>query len=159
MTGAVLESTARIFELIRAIQQYSYMDQAPMQDVDVAQSLENTLIMLHYRLNHVTVVRNFDPHLPRVSANGSELNQVWMALFENALDAMQDRGTIRLRSQHSGDMIRVEIWDDGPGRGLGLGLDAVQRILSRHRGFIEVQSKPGATCFQITIPLHPAGAY
>ncbi len=179
MTGAVLESTARIFELIRAVQQYSYMDLAPMQDVDLAQSLENTLSMLHYRLHHVHIVREFDPDLPRITANGSELNQAWMALLENALDSMRDRGTIRLRTQLSGDTVRVEIWDDGrgippelhsrifepffttksPGHGLGLGLDAVQRIVSRHRGFIEVESKPGATCFQVRIPLQQTGAY
>ncbi len=179
MTGAVLESTARIFELIRAIQQYSYMDQTPMQEVDIAQSLASTLSMLQYRMKDVRIIREFDPHLPLVSANGSELNQVWMALLENALDAMNDRGTIRLLTQRSGDMVRVEIWDDGPGippelhsrifepffttkspgGGLGLGLDSVQRILSRLRGFIEVQSRPGATCFQIRIPMQQAGAY
>ena len=179
MTGAVLDSTARIFELIRAIQQYSYMDQTSMQEVDIAHSLANTLSMLQYRMKNVKIVRQFDPNLPCVTANGSELNQVWMALLENALDAMDDRGTIRLCTQSSGDMIRVEIWDDGPGippelhsrifepffttkspgRGLGLGLDSVQRIVSRLRGFIEVKSKPGATCFQVRIPLQQAGAY
>lgn len=179
MTGAVLESTARIFDLIRAIQQYSHMDQAPLQDIDLAQSLENTLTMLHYRLKHVRVVREFDPDLPRITANGSELNQVWMALLENALDAMQDRGTIRVTTQNAGDMVRVEIWDDGPGippelhsrifepffttkppgRGAGLSLDTVNRILSRYRGFIDLQSKPGSTCFQIRIPWRQAGAY
>lgn len=179
MTGAVLESTARIFDLIRAIQQYSHMDQAPLQDIDLAQSLENTLTMLHYRMNHVRVVREFDPNLPRIAANGSELNQVWMALLENALDAMQDRGTIRVTTHNAGDMVRVEIWDDGPGvppelhsrifepffttkppgRGAGLSLDTVNRILSRYRGFIDLQSKPGSTCFQIRIPWQQAGAY
>jgi signal transduction histidine kinase len=179
MTGAVLESTARIFDLIRAIQQYSHMDQAPLQDIDLAQSLENTLTMLHYRLKHVRVVRNFDPDLPRITANGSELNQIWMALLENALDAMQDRGTIRVTTQNAGDMVRVEIWDDGPGippelhsrifepffttkppgRGSGLSLDTVNRILSRYRGFIDLQSEPGSTCFQIRIPWQQAGAY
>jgi signal transduction histidine kinase len=179
MTGAVLESTARIFDLIRAIQQYSHMDQAPLQDIDLAQSLENTLTMLHYRMSHVKVVREFDPDLPRIAANGSELNQIWMALLENALDAMHDRGTIRVTTQHAGDMVRVEIWDDGPGippelhsrifepffttkppgKGAGLSLDTVNRILSRYRGFIDLQSKPGSTCFQIRIPLQQAGAY
>ncbi len=179
MTGAVLESTARIFELIHAIQQYSHMDQGSLQDVDLAQSLENTLSMLHYRLKDVEVVREFDPNLPSITANGSELNQVWMALLENALDAMKDKGRIRLCTQHTGDMVRVEIWDNGPGippelhsrifepffttksagRGPGLSLDAVHRILSRYRGFIDVQSKPGATCFQVRIPLQQAGAY
>ncbi len=179
MTGAVLESTARIFELIRAIQQYSHMDQGSLQDVDLAQSLENTLSMLHYRLKDVQVARDFDPDLPRISANGSELNQVWMALLENALDAMHDKGKIRLSTQHTGDMVRVEVWNDGPeippelhsrifepffttktgGRGPGLSLDAVHRILTRYRGYIDVQSKPGATCFQVRIPLQQAGAY
>jgi signal transduction histidine kinase len=179
MTGAVLESTARIFDLIRAIQQYSHMDQAPLQDIDLAQSLENTLTMLHYRMSHVKIVREFDPDLPRIAANGSELNQIWMALLENALDAMHDRGTIRVTTQYAGDMVRVEIWDDGPGippelhsrifepffttkppgKGAGLSLDTVNRILSRYRGFIDLQSKPGSTCFQIRIPLQQAGAY
>ncbi|MES2220005.1 MAG: ATP-binding protein [Acidobacteriota bacterium] len=179
MTEAVLESTARIFDLIRAIQQYSHMDQAPLQDIDLAQSLENTLTMLHYRMNDVKVVRDFDPKLPRIAANGSELNQVWMALLENALDAMQDRGTIRVTTQNAGDMVRVEIWDDGPGiqpelhsrifepffttkppgKGAGLSLDTVNRILSRYRGFINLESEPGSTCFQIRIPWQQAGAY
>lgn len=179
MTGAVLESTARIFELIRAIQQYSHMDQGSLQDVDLAQSLDSTLSMLHYRLRNVRVIRQFDPELPRITANGSELNQVWMALLENALDAMDDRGTIRVVTQHSGEMVRVEIWDDGPGipaelhsrifepffttkapgRGPGLSLDAVHRIVSRYRGVIDVQSKPGETSFQIRLPLRQPGAY
>jgi signal transduction histidine kinase len=179
MTGAVLESTARIFDLIRAIQQYSHMDQAPLQDIDLAQSLDNTLTMLHYRMNHIKVVREYDPDLPRIAANGSELNQIWMALLENALDAMKDRGTIRVTTQNSGDMVRVEIWDDGPGippelhsrifepffttkppgKGAGLSLDTVNRILSRYRGFINLESKPGSTCFQIRIPWQQAGAY
>jgi signal transduction histidine kinase len=179
MTGAVLESTARIFELIHAIQQYSHMDQGSLQDIDLAQSLENTLSMLHYRLKDVEVIREFDPDLPRITANGSELNQVWMALLENALDAVKDKGRIRLSTHQAGDMVRVEIWDDGPGippelhsrifepffttkpggRGPGLSLDAVHRILSRYRGFIDVESRPGATCFQVRIPLQQVGAY
>jgi signal transduction histidine kinase len=179
MTGAVLESTARIFELIRAIQQYSHMDQGSLQDVDLAQSLDNTLSMLHYRLKDVRVIRNFDRDLPRITANGSELNQVWMALLENALDAMKDKGEIRVSTQHAGDMVRVEVWNNGPeippelhsrifepffttktgGRGPGLSLDGVHRILTRYRGFIEVQSTPEATCFQVRLPLQQAGAY
>ncbi|HWF67273.1 MAG TPA: ATP-binding protein [Acidobacteriaceae bacterium] len=179
MTAAVLESTARIFNLIRAIQQYSHMDQGTLQDVDIAQSLDSTLSMLHYRLKNVQVMREYEPNLPLITANGGELNQVWMALLENALDAMKDKGTIRLLTHHAGDMVRVEIWDDGPGvppelhsrifepffttkpggTGTGLGLDAVRRILTRYRGFIDVQSKPGATCFQVRIPLQQTGAY
>lgn len=179
MTAAVLDSTARIFDLIHAIQQYSHMDQAPLQDINLAQSLENTLSMLHYRLNHVHVVREFDSELPRITANGGELNQVWMALLENALDAMQDRGTIRVSTQCNGDTVRVEIWDDGPGiptelhnrifepffttkppgQASGLSLDKARRIVNRYRGFIDLQSKPGSTCFQVRIPLQQTGAY
>lgn len=179
MTAAVLDSTARIFELIRAIQQYSHMDQGTLQDVNLAQSLDSTLSMLHYRLRDVVVVREYEPNLPLITANGGELNQVWMALLENALDAMRDRGTIRVSTHHTGDMVRVEIWDDGPGippelhtrifepffstkpMGVasGLGLDSVRRILTRYRGLIEVQSKVGETCFQVRIPLQQTGAY
>ncbi len=179
MTETVLESTARIFGLIRAIQQYSHMDQAPLQDIDLAQSLESTLSMLHYRLSQVEVVRDFDPRLPEIAANGGELNQVWMALLENSLDAMNDKGTLRLLTRHVGDGVRVEIWDSGPGipaelqsrifepffttkptgEGQGLGLDAVLRILSRYSGTVEVQSRPGATCFQVRLPLRQAEAY
>jgi signal transduction histidine kinase len=179
MAETVVDSTVRIFDLISAIKDYSYMDQAPIQDVDLAQSLENTLVMFNSRLKNVTVELNFDPELPPVSAYGSELNQVWTELIENALESMNDMGTLRLITHLNGSMALVEVWDDGPGidasirtrifepffttkapgRGLGLGLDAVQRIVSKHSGFVTVESKPGATCFQIRLPLDRAGAY
>ena len=179
MTGAVLESTARIFDLIRAIKDYSYMDQAPIQEIDIAQGLDNTLSMLHYRMENVVVEKDYEADLPKISGYGSELNQVWMALLENALDAVQDAGKLRLRAQDAGEMVLVEIWDGGvgippelrsrifepffttkaPGRGLGLGLDNANRIVSRHRGYIHVESKPGATCFQVRLPFRQAGAY
>jgi signal transduction histidine kinase len=179
MAETVVNSTVRIFDLIRAIKDYSYMDQAPIQDVDLAQSLENTLVMFKSRLQNVKVETEFDPALPPVAAYGRELNQVWTALIENALDAMKDHGTLRLCTRLQGQMAFVEIWDTGPGigpelksrifepffttkapgRGLGLGLDTAQRILQRHSGYIHVESKPGATCFQIRLPLDQAGAY
>jgi signal transduction histidine kinase len=179
MAETVVDSTVRIFDLISAIKDYSYMDQAPIQDVDLAQSLENTLVMFNSRLKNVTVELNFDPELPPVSAYGSELNQVWTALLENALESMNDMGTLKLITHLNGSMALVEVWDDGPGidpsirsrifepffttkapgRGLGLGLDAVQRIVNKHSGFVTVESKPGATCFQIRLPLDRAGAY
>jgi signal transduction histidine kinase len=179
MAETVVDSTVRIFDLISAIKDYSYMDQAPIQDVDLAQSVENTLVMFNSRLKNVTVELNFDPDLPPVSAYGSELNQVWTALIENALDSMNDYGTLRLSTRHSGQLALVEVWDSGPGmdpailsrifepffttkapgRGLGLGLDTVQRIVNKHSGFVHAESKPGATCFQVRLPLDRMQAY
>jgi signal transduction histidine kinase len=179
MTEAVLDSTARIFDLIRAIKDYSYMDQAPIQEIDLAQGLENTLLMLNSRLQQVTVERDYDPELPPLSVYGSELNQVWTALIENALDAMEDHGTLRLQTHLSGQMALIEVHDTGfgipadirnrifepffttkaPGSGLGLGLDAAMRIVQKHRGFISVESRPGATCFQVRLPLNQLQAY
>ena len=176
---AMVDSTARIFDLIRAIKDYSYMDQMPIQEVDIPQGLENTLAMLASRLRHVDVVRDYEPNLPCVSAYGRELNQVWTALIENALDAVQDKGQIKLIVRTAGDMLLVEIWDNGPGipvelqarifepffttkapgSGLGLGLDVVNRIVRMHRGYVTVQSKPGSTCFQVRLPLQQVQAY
>ncbi len=183
MTEAMLDSTARIFDLIRAIKDYSYMDQAPIQEIDIPQGLDNTLTMLQSRLEHVEVVRKYAPELPRISAYGSELNQVWMALLENALDAIAaggvEQGCITVSAQLSGDLMLIEVWDNGqgiagenvdrifepffttkaPGRGLGLGLDTVQRIVRKHRGYVSVQSRPGETCFQVRLPVEQLQAY
>jgi signal transduction histidine kinase len=179
MAETVVNSTVRIFDLIRAIKDYSYMDQAPIQDVDIAQSLENTLVMMKSRLHDVKVEMDFDQDLPSISAYGRELNQVWTALIENSLDAMKDHGTLRLKTRLQGQMAFIEVWDSGPGippelksrifepffttkapgSGLGLGLDTAQRIVQRHAGYINVETKPGATCFQVRIPLQQAGPY
>jgi signal transduction histidine kinase len=179
MTEAMIDSTARIFDLIRAIKDYSYMDQAPIQEVDVRQGLENTLTMLQSRLQYVQITRDYAEDLPCINAYGSELNQVWTALIENALDAIQDHGEIQLKVNLSGDLMLVEVWDNGPGippelkdrvfepffttkapgRGLGLGLDQVTRTVRKHRGYVRVQSAPGATCFQVRLPLEQLQAY
>jgi len=183
MAETVIDSTVRIFDLISAIKDYSYMDQAPIQDVDLADSIESTLAVMQSRLEWVTVEREFDPALPRISAYGSELNQVWTVLIENALEAIEDSvgtgGVLRLTTRLSGQSALVEIWDNGkgipeelrsrifepffttkaPGRGLGLGLDTAQRIVNKHSGALTVKSKPGATCFQVRLPLNQAQAY
>ena len=179
MTEAMIDSAARIFDLIKAIKDYSYMDQAPIQEIDIPKGLESTLTMLQSRLRHVEVVRDYEPGLPCINAYASELNQVWTALIENALDAIQDNGRIELKAKVSGDLLLVEVWDSGPGipadirdrifepffttkppgRGLGLGLDVVMRIVMKHRGFVQVQSAPGATCFQVRLPLQQLQAY
>ena len=179
MTETVLDSTVRIFDLISAIKDYSYMDQAPVQDVDLAQSLSTTLVMFQSRLAGITVVTDFDPNLPPISAYGSELSQVWTVLIDNAVEAMGGHGTLRLSTRLTGSMATVEIWDTGagidpiiqsrifepffttkaPGSGLGLGLDTASRIVSRHGGFLTVESIPGQTCFQVRVPLDRAEAY
>ena len=183
MAETVMDSTGRIFDLISAIKDYSYMDQAPIQDVDLADSVERTMAMFQSRLQGIRVEHDYDPALPRISAYGSELNQVWTALIENALESMEgsvgDRGILRLKTRLSGQSALVEIWDNGkgilpelksrifepffttkaPGRGLGLGLDTAQRIVHKHSGVVSVQSKPWETCFQVRLPLNQAQAY
>jgi signal transduction histidine kinase len=175
----LIHSTARIFDLISAIKAYSYMDRAPILEVDVPAGLDATLQMLQSRMNKVTVERDFQPDLPRISAYGSELNQVWTALIENALDAIGNQGTLRLTCRLEAEMLLVEIWDTGPGippelqdrifepffttkppgQGLGLGLDNAMRIVRKHRGHLSVRSEPGSTCFRVRLPLDQLQAY
>ncbi len=179
MAQTIVTSTVRIFDLISAIKAYSYMDQAPIQAVDLSQSLEVTLSMFGSRLAGIALETDFDPDLPAVHAYGSELNQVFTALIENALDAMPEGGLLRLSTRRSGAFALIEVWDTGAGvpadlqtrifepffttkavgSGLGLGLDIAQRIVSRHSGFLTVASQPGQTCFQIRLPLDQAQAY
>ena len=184
MTDAVIDSTRRIFELISAIKDYSYMDQAPIQEVNLPQAIENTLTMFTSRLANVNVSRAFADDTPEILAYGSELNQVWTAIIENALDAMDtlpasDPRCLRVHTALSGPAVLIEIWDNGPGiapeimsrlfepffttkavgSGLGLGLDVANRIVTKHRGQITVDSAPGRTCFQVRLPVEQAGAY
>jgi signal transduction histidine kinase len=147
--------------------------------VDVPTGLDATLQMLQSRMTNVTIERDYEANLPRISAYGSELNQVWMALIENALDALGNRGLLRLGCRLEGEMLLVEIWDTGPGipedlqdrifepffttkppgQGLGLGLDNAMRIVRKHRGHMSVKSEPGSTCFRIRLPLDQLQAY
>ncbi len=179
MAETIVHSTSRIFDLISAIKDYSYMDQAPVQEVDLAQSLLTTLVMFQSRLGSVTVESEFDPALPPISAYGSELSQVWTVLIENALDAMRDEGTLRLKTLLAGQMATIEIIDSGPGiepaiqsrifepffttkppgSGLGLSLDTAMRIVRRHSGTLTVESEPGRTCLKVRLPLDQAEAY
>ena len=166
-------STSRISDLVRAIKEYTYMDQAPVQNVDIVKSLETTLTILHHKLKHgVDVKRDYQPVL-LVNSFGSELNQVWTNLIDNAIDAMHGKGELRVRTYRDDGCAVVEIGDNGPGispevkphifepffttkgvgEGTGLGLDTVQRIVKKHRGNIEVISKPGDTRFQVWLPL------
>jgi signal transduction histidine kinase len=179
MAGAILDSTDRIFTLIRAIKDYSFMDQAPIQEVDVPQGIESTIAMMQSQMEYATVEREYEPGLPLISAYGSELNQVWTVLIENALEATDFKGKLVIKVRLSGGMMLIEFWDDGPGipkdlqarifepffttkapgKGLGLGLDAAMRTVRSHRGSLIVESKPGATCFQVRLPVDHVQAY
>jgi signal transduction histidine kinase len=172
-------ATARISELIEAIKDYSNMDRAPIQDVDVPAGLDATLQMFGSRISRVKVEREYEPSLPRISAYGAELNLVWSALIENALDAMGNTGRLRVACRREGDLLLIEIDDSGPGipeelqerifepffttkpigRALGLGLDTAMRIVRKHRGHINVSSSPGCTCFRVRLPIEQFQAY
>lgn len=167
-------STKRISELVRAIKEYSYMDQAAMQEIDLHQGLENTLTILRHRLKGgINVVREYGEDLPRICAFGGELNQIWTNLISNAIEAMQGKGELRVRTARDLDRVLVEIGDNGPGippevlphifdpffttkgvgEGTGLGLDTVCRIIRNHHGEIRVSSRPGDTRFQVYLPI------
>src|SRR5499425_731022 len=169
--------TSRISDLVRAIKEYTYMDQIPVQNVDIVKSLETTLTILNHKLKHgVVVERDYQPVPLLVDSFGSELNQVWTNIIDNAIDAMGGKGELRVRTYREDDCVVVEIADNGPGispadqphifepffttkgvgEGTGLGLDTVQRIVKKHRGSIQVSSKPGDTRFQIFLPLAAA---
>ncbi len=171
-------SVGKISELVRAVKEYSYMDQMPEQEIDIHTGLENTLIMLRHGLkNGVEVVRDYDRTLPLICARGSELNQVWTNLISNSIDAMNGKGKLRVRTGRDGNFAVVEVIDSGPGippeiqarifepffttksvgEGTGLGLDAVYRIVKNHHGVIRLQSRPGETCFEVRIPFHHSG--
>jgi signal transduction histidine kinase len=176
---ALVSSTERIFDLIEAIKDYSNMDRAPILEVDVPGGLDATLQMFGSRIDHVEIERDYEPGLPSISAYAGELNQVWTALIENALEAMGNQGRLRLTCRLEADMLLVEIWDTGPGiapelqerifepffttkapgRGLGLGLDHAMRIVRKHRGHLSVRSEPGSTCFRVRLPLDQLQAY
>jgi signal transduction histidine kinase len=177
-------SSTRISELITAMKDYSYMDQAPLQDVDIHEGIESTLKILSFKLKQGVVVKREYGDLPRISAYGRQLNQVWTNLIDNAIDATGGKGTIWIRTSQEGDFssgdrsgsrIVVEIADDGigipseiqprifeqffttkeVGKGTGLGLDIARRIVvGQHKGDIRVDSKPGDTRFQVRLPIN-----
>lgn len=173
--------TRRVSEIVDSMEGYAYMDRAPIQDVDVNGSLEDTLSVLSYKLDGIPVERDLDPELPRVAAYGGELNQVWTALLDNALDAVRrvPDGRVRLRTTCEGDRVLVQVADNGPGipehlrgrvfepffttkdvgEGTGLGLDVSYRIVvGRHGGDIILARDGEETRFEVRLPLDgPAG--
>ncbi len=174
LLNEIENSTARISDLVRAIKEYTYMDQTPVQNVDIVKSLETTLTIMNHKLKHGVVVQRDYQRVPLlVNSFGSELNQVWTNIIDNAIDAMGGKGELRVRTYRDDDCVVVEIGDNGPGipddikahifepffttkrvgEGTGLGLDTTLRIVKRHRGNIHVSSKPGDTRFQVWLPL------
>jgi signal transduction histidine kinase len=174
LLNEIESGTSRISDLVRAIKEYTFMDQTPVQNVDIVKSLETTLTILNHKLKRGVVVQRYYERIPLlVNSFGSELNQVWTNLIDNAIDAMGGKGELRVRTYREDDCVVVEIGDSGPGivpdiqahifepffttkgvgEGTGLGLDTVQRIVKKHRGNIQVSSKPGETRFQVWLPL------
>ena len=180
LAQTVAEGAARISTLVNAFKSYSYMDQSPIQTVDIHRGLEDTLTLLHGRLGTgVEVVRHYGEDLPAIEVRGSELNQVWTNVMTNAAEAVKDRGTITVTTRLDGEHILVEIIDDGPGipediqgrvfdpffttkevgAGPGLGLDVARRVVTtRLSGDIGLRSRPGETAFWIRLPLNGAVA-
>ncbi|MCA1587576.1 MAG: cyclic nucleotide-binding domain-containing protein [Chloroflexi bacterium] len=173
LLGELRLAAERISEIVGAVKGYAYLDQAPVQRLDVRIGLEQTLVILRHRLKHgVEVKREFAEELPEIEGYGSELNQVWTNLIDNAVDAMGGSGTLSLRVQAEGDGVRVSVCDTGPGiadgirgrlfepfattkppgSGTGLGLHISHSVVARHGGRIAVESVPGDTCFVVTLP-------
>jgi len=177
LTHAIGEGSSRISEIVRALRSYSHLGEAPVQLIDVHEGLDDTLIILRSKLKRgVDVRREYAPGLPQICAYGSELNQVWTNLIDNAVDAMDGRGTIVLRTRQAGDRVEVEVEDDGPGIpeairprvfdpffttkapgfGTGLGLATSYGIVTeKHGGTMAVDSRPGRTRFTVVLPIEP----
>ncbi len=175
LSGELCESTERMSSLVGAVKSYAYMDRGALVEVDLHEGLETTLTVLSYKLKHTSIalVRDYDRSLPKLTVRGSELNQVWTNLIDNAIDALGERGTIAIATRRDGDCAAVEIADDGPGipeelaarifepffttkdvgQGTGLGLATARRIVvERHDGSLTLDSQPGRTAFRVRLP-------
>jgi signal transduction histidine kinase len=173
------KSAEAISEIVKAVKTYSYLDQAPIQEVDVEEGLENTLVILRPKTKPgISIARDYAEDMPRIEAYGSELNQVWTNIIDNAIDAVRGQGELVLRTYaKDDDVIVVEITDNGPGIppeiqprifepffttkapgvGTGLGLHiAYNIVVHKHHGQIQVASKPGETRFRVTLPIRLA---
>jgi PAS domain S-box-containing protein len=175
LVGEISIGTGRIVELVKALKTYTYMDQAPVQSVDVREGLDNTLIILHNKLKRgVNVIREYAEDLPEIQAYAGELNQVWTNIIDNAIDAMNGEGTLVVRTRREDPWVVIEIEDNGPGisnenisrifdpffttkgpgEGTGLGLNISRNlIVQKHKGQMSVISEPGSTCFSIRLPI------
>ena len=175
LLSEVQQATERLSQIVRAMKSYTYLDQAPLLEVDVHEGLENTLVILQHKLKQgITIKRDYSPNLPRIEAYASELNQVWTNIIDNATDAMNGKGEICLRTYAEDNYVVVEIVDNGPGipetirsrifepffttkapgKGTGLGLHISHDIVvNRHHGQLLVESKPGEAKFKVVLPV------
>jgi signal transduction histidine kinase len=182
VAGEIAEATGRLSSIVGALRSFSHLDRAPVGDVDVHLGLEDTITLLAHQLRGITVVRDYAADLPRISALGADLNQVWTNLLHNAADALRGAGTrdpvITIRTRREGDDVVVEVEDNGPGippdlrdrifdaffttkavgSGTGLGLQISSRIVVlEHRGELTVDSEPGRTVFRAVLPISGPG--
>jgi signal transduction histidine kinase len=177
LMGEMENATTRISTLLGAAKQYSQMDRAPFQWIDVHDGIDSTVVMLSGKLSHVEVVKEYDRSLPKIPAYAGELNQVWTNLVDNAVAALEGRGRLTIRTGLDNDRLKVEICDNGPGvppelshrifepffttkpvgEGTGLGLDISWRIVvKKHHGDLRLRSEPGDTRFEVLLPLTEA---
>ena len=168
------QGSERISEIVKSLKSYVYLDQAPVQAVDVHEGIDNTLVMLRHKLKEgVEVKRDYAGDVPQIQAYGSELNQVWTNIIDNAIDAMNGKGEIKISTRVDGDWVFVDLEDNGPGipediqeeifspffttkavgKGTGLGLNISYKIIEKHAGEVKVFSKPGKTRFQVSLPI------
>jgi signal transduction histidine kinase len=177
LAAELQESTRRMSDLVGAVKSYAYMDRGGLLEVDLHEGLETTLAVLGHKLKHTTIEvrRDYDRDLPKLMGRGSELNQVWTNLLDNAIDALGTEGTITIRTQRDGDRVLVDVGDDGPGvqpeirervfdsfvttkdvgQGTGLGLATARRIVvDRHDGMLTFDSRPGETVFHVRLPIN-----
>ena len=168
------QGSERISEIVKSLKSYVYLDQAPVQAVDIHEGLNNTLVMLRHKLKEgIEVKRHYAEGIPQIQAYGSELNQVWTNIIDNAIDAMNGKGVINISTRQNGDWVIVDLEDNGPGipediqeeifspffttkavgKGTGLGLNISYKIIEKHSGDVKVFSKPGKTRFQVSLPI------
>jgi signal transduction histidine kinase len=175
LLSEVGQTTERLSQIVQAMKSYTYLDQAPLLEVDVHEGLENTLVIMQHKLKHgISIKREYSPGLPRIEAYASELNQVWTNIIDNAIDAMNGKGEIKLKTYAEDSYVVVEIEDNGPGipeqirsrifepffttkapgKGTGLGLHISHDIIAnRHHGQLLVESQPGRTRFKALLPI------
>jgi signal transduction histidine kinase len=177
--ASVIQASERIFQIVTAVKDYSYMDRQPLQEVNIAIALDNVLTMFQPRLKYVGINKNIAAGLPLFQGYGSELNQAFSALIENSLDAMGNKGTLGLSVKLQDETILIDIEDDGHGiplecrdrvfepffttkpfgSGLGLGLDTVQRVVAKHFGAVAFDSSAQGTTFHVRLPIDRVRIY